>query len=127
MTRPFGVVSYQYDVHNLILGTWYKAGLFGLVGMLTVLFAVFRTGWTSILGSRYAEERMVANALVSAFVAFVVFSMSEPALYARYGWISAALLLAVRAVQQRELSHALEPAVPRELRTPTLVPAPAQL
>ena len=44
VTKPFGVVSYEYDVHNLVIGTWYKAGLFGLIGMLMAVFAVLRVG-----------------------------------------------------------------------------------
>jgi O-antigen/teichoic acid export membrane protein len=102
ITKPFGIVSYEYDVHNLIIGTWYKAGLLGLAGMLIALLAVVRTGWSAILQSKSEAERMAAIALVSSVVAFVAFAMSAPALYSRYGWISAALLFALRAVQQRD-------------------------
>jgi hypothetical protein len=38
----------------------------------------------------------------------VVFAMSEPVLFTRYGWISAAMLLALRGVQQRRLGFARE-------------------
>jgi O-antigen ligase len=100
ITRPFGIVSYEYDVHNVIIGTWYKAGLFGLAGMLIALFAIFRVGWMAILASRSEAEQAAAVALVSAVVAFVVFAMSAPVLFSRFGWISAALLLAFRAVQR---------------------------
>lgn len=100
VTRPFGIVSYEFDVHNLIVGTWYKAGLFGLAGILIAFFALFRAGWIAILHSRSEGERTVTVALLSAVVAFVVFAMSEPVLFARYGWVSGALLLAVRAVQR---------------------------
>jgi O-antigen/teichoic acid export membrane protein/O-antigen ligase len=102
VTKPFGVVSYEYDVHNLVIGTWYKAGLFGLIGMLMAVFAVLRAGWTAILDSRADSEELVVVALLSAFVAFVVFAMSAPVLFSRYGWIPAALLLALRGVQLRE-------------------------
>ena len=106
VTSPFGVVTYAYDVHNLIIGTWYKAGFIGLAGLLTVLFAVFRSGWISIVQSRVETERMAAVALVASAVAFFVFAMSEPVLYSRFGWITAALILALRAVQEREGSIA---------------------
>jgi O-antigen/teichoic acid export membrane protein len=102
VTKPFGIVSYEYDVHNLIVGTWYKAGLFGLAGMLLALIAVIRTGWITVLQSKSEPEQMTAVALMSSVVAFVAFAMSEPVLFSRYGWISAALLLALRGVQQRE-------------------------
>jgi O-antigen ligase len=102
VTKPFGVVSYQYDVHNLVIGTWYKAGLFGLIGLLMAVVAVLKTGWTSIVESRTGSDEAVVAALLSAVVAFVVFSMGAPVLFSRYGWVPAALLLAWRAVQLRE-------------------------
>jgi O-antigen/teichoic acid export membrane protein/O-antigen ligase len=102
VTKPFGIVSYEYDVHNLIIGTWYKAGLFGLIGMLVVLYAVFKVGWRAILETRSDSERMTVAALLSSVAAFVVFAMGAPVMFSRYGWIPAALLLALRAVQLRE-------------------------
>jgi hypothetical protein len=68
--------------------------------MLLALLAIFKAGWIGILESRTEAEQAVVIALVSSFVAFVVFAMSEPVLFARIGWISAALLLAFRAVQR---------------------------
>ncbi len=109
VTRPFGVESYEYDVHNLIIGVWYKTGLIGLVGMLIALLAILRSGWTAIVGSRSTSESRVAIALASSFVAFVVFAMSEPILFSRYGWISAALVLALRGLQQARIAS-VEPA-----------------
>ena len=102
VTKPWGVVTYEHDVHNLVIGTWYKSGLFGMMGILICLFAVLRVGWTSILRSRDDSEQMVVAALISSVVAFVVFAMGAPVLFSRYGWIPAALLLALRAVQLRE-------------------------
>jgi O-antigen/teichoic acid export membrane protein/O-antigen ligase len=101
VTKPFGVVSYEYDVHNLVIGTWYKAGLLGLAGILIAFLAVLRTGWLAILQSKSEAEQMLAVALLCSVVAFVAFAMSEPVLFSRYGWISAALLLALRGVQVR--------------------------
>jgi O-antigen ligase len=117
VTRPFGVESYEYDVHNLVIGLWYKTGLLGLAGILLALLAILRSGWTAILESRSASESKVAIALAGSFVAFVVFSLTAPVLFSRFGWITAAVVLALRAVQQKE---APEPAAhPREApRTP---------
>jgi O-antigen ligase len=111
VTKPFGVVSYQYDVHNLVIGTWYKAGLFGLIGLLMAVLAVFKVGWRSIVESRTGSDEIVVAALLSSFVAFVVFAMGAPVLFSRYGWVPAALLLAWRAVQLREpeLQRGTEP------------------
>lgn len=110
VTRPFGVEAYEYDIHNLVIGLWYKTGLFGLVGMLLALLAVARSAWTAISESISASERRVAVALGSSVVGFVVFAMTAPVLFTRLGWISAALVLALRGVQQERLS-AFEPAV----------------
>ena len=124
VTKPFGIVSNEYDVHNIIVGLLYKTGLLGLVGMLIALFAVFRSGWNAILQSNSETERDVAVALVCAVVAFVTFAMTEPVLFSRYGWISAALLLALRAVQQRDSRVAR--ASSSEGALPAITPAPAQ-
>ena len=119
MTRPFGVEArialapYEYDVHNLILGIWYKTGVLGLAGLLLALLAILRSGWTAILESRSASESRVAIVLLSSFVAFVVFTMTAPVLFTRFGWMPAALVLALRSVQQER--EAVEPATrPRE-------------
>jgi O-antigen/teichoic acid export membrane protein/O-antigen ligase len=102
VTKPFGVVSYQYDVHNLVIGTWYKTGLLGLIGLLMALYAVFKVGWRALLSASSDSERNTVAALLSGVAAFVVFAMSAPVLFSRYGWIAAALVLAMRAVQVRE-------------------------
>jgi O-antigen ligase len=99
VTKPFGIVSFEYDVHNLVIGTWYKAGLLGLIGMLLAFFAVLRVGWTANLAARDDSERMMVTALLAAVVAFIVYAMGAPVLFSRYGWVAGALLLALRAVQ----------------------------
>ena len=48
VTRPFGIEAYEYDVHNLVIGLWYKTGLVGLAGMLIALLAILRAAWTAI-------------------------------------------------------------------------------
>ncbi len=101
ITKPFGIVSDEYDVHNVIIGTWYKTGLFGVVGMIIAFIAIFKTGWRAMVRSEADVERAAALALVCSVVAFIVFAMGQPVLYSRFGWISAALLLALRAVQIR--------------------------
>jgi O-antigen/teichoic acid export membrane protein/O-antigen ligase len=108
VTRPFGVQSYEYEVHNLLIGLWYKTGLIGLVGMLLALLAIFRSGWSAMVESESRSEWKLAVALLSSTLAFVVFAMSEPVLFSRFGWIPAALVLALRAVQQQG-SRSAEP------------------
>jgi len=107
VTKPFGIVSYEYDVHNFVIGTWYKAGLLGVIGMVLTIFAILRTGTRTLAASISEDERRTAAGLISAVVAFTVFAMSEPVLFSRFGWIPAALLLSLHAVQQRR--RAVEP------------------
>jgi O-antigen/teichoic acid export membrane protein len=109
VTRPFGIESYEYDVHNLVIGLWYKTGLVGLAGMLIALLTILRAAWTAISRSTSNSEWTVAVTLASSVVAFVIFAMTAPILFTRYGWISAALVLALRGIQQ-ESSAAVEPA-----------------
>ncbi len=117
MTRPFGVEAYEYDIHNLVIGLWYKTGLVGLVGMLIALLAIARSGWTAISESISYSERTVAVALGSSVVAFVAFAMTAPILFTRLGWISAALVLALRGIQQ-ERSASARAAPPQVSRRP---------
>ena len=109
VTRPFGVEAYEYDIHNLVIGLWYKTGLLGLAGILLALLAILRAGWTAILRSSSAGESRLAVALSSSFVAFIVFAMTAPVLFTRFGWIAAALILALRGVQQEEEAPASVP------------------
>jgi O-antigen/teichoic acid export membrane protein/O-antigen ligase len=117
VTRPFGVEAYEYDVHNLVIGLWYKTGLIGLVGILLTLFAILRSSWTAISESITGSERTVAVALCSSVVAFIVFAMTAPILFTRLGWISAALVLALRGLQQ-ERSASEQVAHPKVGRRP---------
>jgi O-antigen/teichoic acid export membrane protein/O-antigen ligase len=120
VTRPFGVEAYEYDVHNLVIGLWYKTGLVGLAGILIALLAILRSSWTAILRSSSSSESRVAVALASSFVALVVFAMTAPVLFSRFGWIAAALILALRSVQQE--GPALEPAAHSRAAHRTAVP-----
>jgi O-antigen ligase len=92
-------VAGQHAVHNLVIGTWYRAGIAGLIGILVVLMAIARTGWMNLAASRSEEEYLMSAALLSSFAAFVIFMFSAPILFTRYGWVSAALLVALRSAQ----------------------------
>jgi O-antigen ligase len=86
-------------VHNIFLGSWYTTGFFGLIGIILIFFGSARTAWSTVLEGRSEDERAFALALACSFTAFVVFLMSEPALFIRYGWVSVALICALRATQ----------------------------
>lgn len=109
-------------VHNIIIGTLYETGVLGLIGLLLIFLSIARMGLTAIIAARDTSERALAIALVASFVAFLVFLLSEPALYTRYGWVSAALLVALRSVQTKraEQEHRMELASAPSWRPPPL-------
>jgi len=92
------------EPHNLVIGLWFKAGFFGLAGVLLVLGAIFSAARATLGDAASVDEQMLALALLCSFLAFIVFSMSGPVLYTRYGWAPAALLLSLRAVQKRRMA-----------------------
>jgi O-antigen ligase/O-antigen/teichoic acid export membrane protein len=92
-----------FRVHDVLLGAWYETGLVGAVGVFILLVSVAVIGRRTIREARSTEERALALALLLGFAAFVVYLLGEPFLYERYGWVSVALLLALRAQQRRTL------------------------
>ena len=93
----------QQPVHNIALGVWYQAGLIGLIGIVLVLVAAVRASWATIVDAQTPIERALAPALAGSLTALIVFLMSEPQLFIRYGWVSAALIFALRAIQVRRI------------------------
>lgn len=89
----------EHRVHNIVLNLLYTSGILGLAGMILVFASAARTAWSSLLDASAGERRLVL-ALGCSLIAFIVFLMSEPAMFTRYGWVAAALLFAVRARQQ---------------------------
>lgn len=100
--RTDGTAVYaRHQVHNMLLGTWYAAGLLGLLGVLAILVSVLRAGVLTVLRANSQDERFLAASLLANYGGFVVFALSTVALYQRYGWIGAVLLLALWAQQSR--------------------------
>jgi hypothetical protein len=88
-------------VHNELLGVWYEGGGLAFLGLL-LLFASLMT--TALDARRCAlddSERLLCSALLACLLAYFTFGMGSPMLFERYGWVPAALLLAVRAQQRR--------------------------
>jgi O-antigen ligase len=100
----------KHPVHNIVIGSWFQVGILGLTGMFLIFLAGFSTAKSSILAAHSFDERALAVGLTSAFAAFITFLMSEPALFTRYGWVTVALLIALRATQVSSLHPARDPA-----------------
>jgi O-antigen ligase len=99
-------------IHNSILGAWYGAGLGGFIGIVLIFGCISVMGLVAVRRSP-SDSTAVSAAVLSAFVVFLVFSMGTPGLYSRYGWISGALILAIRAQQQRKIPKVLESGLAR--------------
>jgi O-antigen ligase len=89
----------QQPVHNILLGTWFATGLLGLTGIIMIFVSVGRAALRAVREAPSESERALALALASSFTAFLVFLLSAPLLFTRYGWVPAALIFALRAVQ----------------------------
>jgi len=100
----------QHPVHNIVIGSWFQAGILGLTGMFFIFLAGLRTARSTILAAQSFDERALAVALTAAFAAFTTFLMSEPALFTRYGWVTFALLIALRSTQAVSLQDSRHPA-----------------
>ena len=83
-------------VHNIIVNPWFSAGLAGVIGIVTIIFAGFAIA-RSVLRNAAFEDMRLASAMLASYVAFVVFAMAEPILFVRYGWFPVAMLIAMRA------------------------------
>jgi O-antigen ligase len=90
------------EVHNVILGPWYTAGILGVLGVCILIGSVVHAGFRVVRGAATPDERLLAVALFASVIAFVVFALSEPIIYVRYGWAPVGFLLALRA-QQRSM------------------------
>jgi O-antigen/teichoic acid export membrane protein/O-antigen ligase len=109
-------------VHNMFLAAWFQAGILAAIGLVMIAAAAFAMGWRAVAAARDAGERNVASALFAALVAFFLFGQAQEVLFQRYGWVSVALVVALRA-QQRARVAAPAAAFARETgRMP--VPAP---
>jgi|tagenome__1003787_1003787.scaffolds.fasta_scaffold20988995_2 O-antigen ligase len=93
-----------FEVHNVVLLPWYTAGVLGFLGIWILIASLFSVGFRVVGRARSPDERLLALSLYASFIAFVVFAMSEPILFVRYGWAPVGFLLALR-VQQRGRRH----------------------
>jgi O-antigen ligase len=83
------------QVHNMLLLQWHAAGLLGVAGLVLILLGIFGRGLAVARGAPGALQLALATALLASFVSFVTFGMGAPMTYKRYGWLSAALILAL--------------------------------
>jgi O-antigen ligase len=90
-----------FNVHNIVLGPWFEAGIFAMVGIVLIVVGVARVGLHVVRTARSRQEWQLAIGLLAAFSSFLVFAMGAPVLFQRYGWVAAAMVLALGSQQRR--------------------------
>jgi O-antigen ligase len=125
-----GLTSTGYQVHNSLLGAWYEAGLLGILGLVLVFFGVMRIGRSVVVNATTQEDWSFGAALFISFLSFVAFGMAAPILYQRYGWVSAAVLLAFWSASTSrksvELTDSPMPGAHPAPRAPVVAEAPSR-
>ncbi|MGE0057179.1 MAG: O-antigen ligase family protein [Dehalococcoidia bacterium] len=84
----------SYAVHNMFLGTWFEGGIIAVAGLIFLVGNILAIGLKGASLSSSSRERLICNALIASFVAYLILSLGAPTLFARYGWMPATLLLA---------------------------------
>jgi|GEM_PF-729796 len=82
-----------HEAHNLFLGALYRGGMLAGIGMVVVVVTVVASSVRGLSRSS-GTNQFLGIALTASFVAFLAFGMTAIIVYQRYGWVSAALLLA---------------------------------
>jgi O-antigen ligase len=84
--------------HAVAFEAWVGAGLLGILGVVLIHVSILREATALVFRGRGEYGDHFNSALLVAFLVFVVCGLSGPYLYVRFGWIAAALVLALRAV-----------------------------
>jgi O-antigen ligase len=85
-----------YQLHGLPLAAWYQAGIFGVTGLLGLLGVLAVIGWGGVAAAATDQDALIGFALLAAFIAWVIASMTQPMVFQQYGWISAVFVVAWR-------------------------------
>ena len=64
------------------------------MGFIVLVIAHVSTAWRDVKLAGTDEDQLGALALLSAFLAFVVFAMTSPFLFQQYGWLAGVLVVA---------------------------------
>jgi O-antigen ligase len=99
--------------HNFFLAAWLGGGVLALLGLLLIVGYILRLGYQTVRStSNDPEYSRLAIALTIAFITYMVFGIVSPTLYLRYGWVSAALLIALAHLHRVPAHVSVEPALP---------------
>ena len=113
----------QYHVHGGPISVWYQAGIFGLVGVLIVVWTLLKGAWRS-LGDGDQTDMLIGLSILAAFIAFLVSAMTTPFVLQQYGWFTGVMLIAWRMRREGlpEIAPAKPAGVARHRSEPRLLP-----
>lgn len=100
------VTTNGFEPHNMFLGVLYKGGLLSLAGILIIVLVCFKCGINLVKNATTRDSYILRMTVFITFISSLVFSMTAPALYQRYIWIPAALLVALHVIQNRRTRDA---------------------
>jgi hypothetical protein len=112
----------QYQVHSAPIAAWYEAGVFGVIGIFIVAYALGRTSWRSLSGGD-ETDLVIGLAIFASGIAFVIIALTSPFDFQQYGWFTAVLAIAWGARRKQEAKVFVT--TDRAVRTaPAMVPQP---
>jgi hypothetical protein len=89
-------------VHNMLLFAGVGGGVLAMIGMAMILASVLGFGFSMLVqpAGEPGKSSGLAAILFASYLAFLVYGLSAPILYIRYGWMAAALLVALRSIRE---------------------------
>jgi O-antigen ligase len=110
--------STTLQAHGAPLTPWYEAGIFGLLGYIVLVVGTLTVGWRSMKTARTQDDQVIGLALLTSFIAFIVFTATSPFYFQAYGWFSSVLIVA-----WLYRSDARQPVPASDVATPDRQPA----
>jgi len=99
-----GTTETGSEVHNMVLGPWYEAGILGALGMILVICSAVYYAIMALRHSGSEAEWRINLSLLCSLASFLTLGMTQPILFQRYGWLSVALILASTQIQKSRRS-----------------------
>jgi O-antigen ligase len=84
-----------YQVHGGPISIWYQAGIFGLLGVVVVVWTLLRGAWRTLIAGDQTDL-LIGLSILAAFFAFLIIALTTPFVFQQYGWFTAVMLIAWR-------------------------------
>ena len=84
-----------YQIHGGPISIWYQAGIFGLLGVVVVVWTLLRGAWRTLIAGDQTDL-LIGLSILAAFLAFLIIAMTTPFVFQQYGWFTGVMLVAWR-------------------------------